>query len=49
MNTDRIIKLALYVYVALAFIFIFTPIIASFVFSFNSDRFPSLPLGSFSL
>jgi spermidine/putrescine transport system permease protein len=43
------VKLALYAYVLLAFIFIFTPIIASFVFSFNSDRFPSLPLGSFSL
>ena len=43
------VKLALYAYVLLAFIFIFTPILASFVFSFNSDRFPSLPLGSFSL
>jgi len=49
MNSDRSIKLALYVYIVLAFIFIFTPIIASFVFSFNSDRFPSLPLGSFTL
>ena len=49
MNADRSIKLALYIYIALAFVFIFTPIIASLVFSFNSDRFPSLPLGSFSL
>lgn len=49
MNADRSIKLALYVYTALVFVFIFTPIVASFVFSFNSDRFPSLPLGSFTL
>ncbi len=48
MNADRTVKLALYVYIALSFAFIFTPILASFVFSFNSDRFPSLPLGSFS-
>lgn len=31
------------------FLFILTPIIGSFVFSFNVDRFPSLPLGGFSL
>ncbi len=36
-------------YVLLIYAFIFAPIIASFVFSFNSDRFPSLPLGEFSL
>lgn len=49
MTADRTVKWALYAYIALAFAFIFTPILASFVFSFNSDRFPSLPLGSFSL
>jgi spermidine/putrescine transport system permease protein len=49
MTADRTVKWALYIYIALAFAFIFTPIFASFVFSFNSDRFPSLPLGSFSL
>jgi spermidine/putrescine transport system permease protein len=49
MKTDRVINWAFYIYIALAFAFIFTPILASFVFSFNSDRFPSLPLGSFSL
>lgn len=36
-------------YVVIVYAFIFAPIIASFVFSFNSDRFPSLPLGEFSL
>ena len=39
--------LGLYVWLMLGFIF--APILASFVFSFNSDRFPSLPLGAFSL
>jgi spermidine/putrescine transport system permease protein len=49
MSSDKTVKWALYIYIALTFAFIFTPIFASFVFSFNSDRFPSLPLGSFSL
>lgn len=35
-------------YVVLVFAFVFAPIIASFVFSFNSDRFPTLPLGTFT-
>jgi spermidine/putrescine transport system permease protein len=47
--TDRLIKVSLLAYLALIFVFIFTPIVASLVFSFNSDRFPSLPLGSFTL
>ncbi len=37
-----------WVYLAALFLFIFAPIAASFVFSFNSDRFPTLPLGSFT-
>lgn len=49
MNRDRSLALAFRIYILLAFVFIFTPIVASFVFSFNSDRFPSIPLGSFSL
>jgi len=35
-------------YTVLVFVFIFAPIVASFVFSFNSDRFPTIPLGSFT-
>lgn len=35
-------------YILLTFAFVFAPIAASFVFSFNVDRFPSLPLGGFS-
>ena len=37
-----------WVYLAALFVFIFAPIAASVVFSFNSDRFPTLPLGSFT-
>lgn len=36
-------------YVALVLLFLFAPLGASLVFSFNSDRFPTLPLGSFTL
>lgn len=36
------------VWLALVFLFVFAPIAASFIFSFNSDRFPTLPLGHFT-
>lgn len=36
-------------YTVLLFIFIFAPIIFSVIFSFNSARFPTIPLGSFTL
>ena len=36
------------VYLVALFCFVFAPIAASFVFSFNSDRFPTLPLGHFT-
>lgn len=48
-NRSRAVDWSLRVYVVLAYLFIFAPIAASFVFSFNSDRFPSIPLGQFSL
>lgn len=48
-NRSRPIDASLRFYVLLAYLFVFTPITASFVFSFNSDRFPSLPLGHFTL
>ena len=49
LNRSRAVDWALIAYVILAYVFIFAPIAASFVFSFNSDRFPSIPLGEFSL
>ena len=47
-NRNPLIDWALKIYVLLSFTFVFAPIAASFVFSFNEDRFPSLPLGGFS-
>ena len=46
---DRLIRGALLAYLALIFVFVFSPIITSVIFSFNSDRFPTVPLGSFTL
>lgn len=37
-----------WIYLTAFFLFIFAPIVASVVFSFNSDRFPTLPLGHFT-
>jgi spermidine/putrescine transport system permease protein len=48
MRNDQLLRWLLRVYTALVFIFIFAPIAASFVFSFNSDRFPTIPLGHFT-
>jgi spermidine/putrescine transport system permease protein len=45
---DRALKIVLIGYVGVVFVFVFAPIAASFIFSFNSDRFPSIPLGSFT-
>lgn len=47
-HRNRLIDWALRLYVLVIFAFIFAPIAASFVFSLNVDRFPSLPLGGFS-
>jgi spermidine/putrescine transport system permease protein len=48
-NRSKPVDWALKAYIFLAYTFVFAPIAASFVFSFNSDRFPSIPLGHFSL
>ncbi|WP_297780729.1 ABC transporter permease [uncultured Roseovarius sp.] len=44
-NDNRLINGALKLHIAVCVVFIFAPILGSFVFSLNSDRFPSLPLG----
>lgn len=49
MKTNNLIAWSLRTYIAVVFMFIFAPIVASFIFSFNSDRFPSIPLGEFTL
>lgn len=46
---DRLLTWSLWFYLALIFVFVFSPIAASVVFSFNSQRFPTIPLGEFSL
>jgi spermidine/putrescine transport system permease protein len=38
-----------YGWTGLVFAFVFAPVISTVIFSFNADRFPSLPWGSFSL
>jgi spermidine/putrescine transport system permease protein len=48
MMVDRLVAWSLRLYIAGALLFIFAPIAASVIFSFNSDRFPSLPLGHFT-
>jgi spermidine/putrescine transport system permease protein len=49
MKGDRLLRGFLYGYLGLVFVFIFAPIVFSIIFSFNSDRFPTIPLGSFTL
>ncbi len=49
MNADRSIAIFLRIYIGVVFCFVFAPIVASFVFSFNTDRFPTIPLGGFTL
>jgi len=48
MKSESVIKTILIGYLCLVFVFIFAPIITSIIFSFNSDRFPTVPLGSFT-
>lgn len=46
--SERLILWGQRSYLVLVFVFVFAPIITSIIFSFNSDRFPSLPLGEFT-
>ena len=49
MSLRRIGTVLLWCYVVTLFAFIMAPIATSFIVSFNFDRFPTLPLGAFSL
>ncbi|MEO0923458.1 MAG: ABC transporter permease [Pseudomonadota bacterium] len=49
MKDNRALIWFLRFYVLVIFVFIFAPIFFSMVFSFNSDRFPTVPLGDFTL
>ena len=46
---ESISNIVLGFYLIAVFVFVFTPIITSLIFSFNSDRFATIPLGSFTL
>lgn len=48
MKQDRALNIVLALYVGLIFAFVFAPIIFSMIFSLNSQRFPTIPLGEFS-
>ncbi len=48
MTGSRSLNYVLAGYVLLIFAFVFAPIIFSLIFSFNSQRFPTIPLGEFS-
>ncbi len=48
MTGSRSLNYVLAGYVVLIFAFVFAPIIFSLIFSFNSQRFPTIPLGEFS-
>ncbi len=44
----RILTWTLWAWLAIVLAFIFAPIVFSVIVSFNSDRFPTIPLGSFT-
>ncbi len=48
MTHSRTLNIVLAVYVGFIFVFIFAPIVFSLIFSLNSQRFPTIPLGEFS-
>ncbi len=48
MRENRVLNIVLALYVGFIFLFIFSPIFFSLVFSFNSQRFPTIPLGEFT-
>ena len=48
MREGKLLRAVLAFYLGLVFLFVFAPIVASLVFSFNSDRFPTIPLGTFT-
>ncbi|MEM6940919.1 MAG: ABC transporter permease [Pseudomonadota bacterium] len=48
MMRRRGLNILLAAYVGLIFLFVFAPILFSLVFSFNTQRFPTIPLGEFS-
>jgi len=48
-KNQALLDWSLRLYVLLLFVFVFSPIVFSIIFSFNSARFPTIPLESFTL
>ncbi|MFK7746584.1 MAG: ABC transporter permease [Roseobacter sp.] len=48
MKKSRLLDTSLLIYTGLVFVFVFAPIVFSVIFSFNSQRFPTIPLGEFT-
>lgn len=48
MKSDRLISFAFKAYIWLALLFVFAPILTSFVFSFDANKFAAIPWGGFS-
>ena len=46
--SGRALTIGLWAWLGVVLVFIFAPIVFSVIFSFNSDRFPTIPLGSFT-
>ena len=44
----RVLTIGVWAWLGVVLVFIFAPIVFSVIFSFNSDRFPTIPLGSFT-
>lgn len=49
MRSNGLLNFSLKVYTLALFVFVFAPIVFSVIFSFNSARFPTIPLESFTL
>lgn len=49
MRVSLLIRRLTVIFLGLALIFLYAPILTNFVFSLNSDRFPTIPLGDFTL
>lgn len=49
MSREILVTWCLRAYTVLIFVFVFAPIVFSVIFSFNSARFPTIPLESFTL
>jgi spermidine/putrescine transport system permease protein len=48
MSLDRVIAAVLRAYIALALLLVFAPIIVSFIYSFDANRYATIPWGGFS-